>query len=161
MQLPLSAAAIATVKATVPALRQHGLAITTKMYATLFGDPAIKVLFDGAVGAEARQPRTLAAAVLAYAENIDNLPALAGAVESIAARHVERKVEPQHYEAVGDALLGAISEVLARPQRRTSLKPGATPTGAWRSSCSSARPSFAPSAGSPPPSCPARRRGRT
>ena len=113
MQLPLSAAAIATVKATVPALRQHGLAITTKMYAKLFENPEIKALFGGAeMGAEARQPRALAAAVLAYAENIDNLPALAGAVESIAARHVERKVEPQHYEAVGDALLSAICDVL-------------------------------------------------
>jgi nitric oxide dioxygenase len=113
MQITLSADAIATVKATVPALRQHGLAITTAMYARLFEDPEIKALFGGAeMGGQARQPRALAAAVLAYAENIDNLPALAGAVEMVAARHVERRVEPRHYDAVADALLGAICDVL-------------------------------------------------
>ena len=111
MQTDLSAAAIATVKATVPALRIHGLAITTAMYERLFEDGEIKALFP--VGPEpGRMPRALAAAVVAYAENIDNLPALSGAVEAIAARHVERRVAPQHYEAVGDALLGAISGVL-------------------------------------------------
>jgi nitric oxide dioxygenase len=113
MQTTLSAAAAATVKATVPALRVHGLAITTRMYARLFEDPGIKALFGGAeMGAEARQPRALAAAVLAYAENIDNLAALGGAVEAIAARHVERRIQPQHYEAVAGALLGAIRDVL-------------------------------------------------
>jgi nitric oxide dioxygenase len=113
MQPTLSAAAIATVKATVPALRAHGLAITTRMYARLFEDPEIKALFGGAaMDAQARQPRALAAAVLAYAENIDNLAMLSGAVASIAARHVEKQIQPHHYEAVGDALLGAICDVL-------------------------------------------------
>jgi nitric oxide dioxygenase len=111
MQTDLSAAAIATVKATVPALRIHGLAITTAMYAKLFDDAEIKALFP-ARPEPGRMPRALAAAVVAYAENIDNLPALSGAVEAIAARHVERRIEPRHYEAVGDALLGAICEVL-------------------------------------------------
>jgi nitric oxide dioxygenase len=111
MQNDLSAAAIATVKATVPALRTHGLAITTAMYARLFQDAEIKALFPA--GPEpGRMPRALAAAVLAYAENIDNLPALSGAVEAIAARHVERRIEPAHYEVVAEALLGAMVEVL-------------------------------------------------
>ena len=44
MNNDLSAAAIATVKATVPALRIHGLAITTRMYERLFEDAAIKAL---------------------------------------------------------------------------------------------------------------------
>ena len=112
MQPTLSADAIATVRATVPALRAHGLAITTAMYARLFEDPEIRALFSGAADFAARQPRALAAAVLAYAENIDNLPALEGAIGMIAARHVERGIEPRHYGAVGEALLGAIGDVL-------------------------------------------------
>lgn len=120
MQTPLSATMVASVKATVPALRRDGLAITTRMYARLFQDPEIKALFGGgSLTAEARQPQALAAAVLAYAENIDNLAALAGAVDFIAARHVDRAIEPRHYEAVADALIGAIADVLgeaATPQ---------------------------------------------
>jgi nitric oxide dioxygenase len=109
----LSAAAIATVKATVPALRIHGLAITTRMYERLFEDPAIKALFNqDHHGPGGRQPKALAMAVVAYAENIDNLPALAGAVEAIAGKHVRSHIHPEHYEAVAVALLGAISDVL-------------------------------------------------
>lgn len=116
----LSAAAIATVKATVPALRIHGLAITTRMYDRLFEDAAIKALFNqDHHGPGGRQPKALAMAVVAYAENIDNLGALAGAVETIAARHVASRIRPEHYEVVAGALLGAIGDVLgeaATPQ---------------------------------------------
>ena len=116
----LSAAAIATVKATVPALRIHGLAITTRMYDRLFEDLAIKALFNqDHQGPGGRQPKALAMAVVAYAENIDNLGALSGAVEAIAARHVKSHIRPEHYDAVATALLGAICDVLgeaATPQ---------------------------------------------
>jgi len=120
MSNDLSAAAIATVKATVPALRVHGLAITTRMYDRLFEDPAIKALFNQEHhGPGGKQPKALAMAVVAYAENIDNLGALSGAVEKIAERHVESHIQPEHYVVVASALLGAISDVLgeaATPQ---------------------------------------------
>jgi hypothetical protein len=48
MAEPLSADVIAIVKSTAPALQQHGVAITTRMYERLFVDPAIKQLFDQA-----------------------------------------------------------------------------------------------------------------
>jgi nitric oxide dioxygenase len=112
MTKPLSPATIAIVKATAPALQQHGVAITTRMYERLFVDPAIKALFDEAAQRSGEQPKRLAAAILAFAKNVDNLPALASAIERMAERHVESKVLPEHYPAVANALLPAIRDVL-------------------------------------------------
>jgi nitric oxide dioxygenase len=112
MTKPLSAATIAVVKATAPALQQHGVAITTRMYERLFVDPAIKALFDEAAQKSGEQPKRLAAAIVAFAKNVDNLPALSSAVERMAERHVESKVLPEHYPAVANALLPAIRDVL-------------------------------------------------
>ncbi len=108
----LSAETIAIVKATAPALQQHGVAITTRMYERLFVDPAIKALFDQAAQESGEQPKRLAAAILAYAKNVDNLGALSQAVERMATRHVETGVKPEHYPAVAAALLPAIKDVL-------------------------------------------------
>lgn len=112
MTKPLSSATIAIVKATAPALQQHGLAITTRMYERLFVDPAIKALFDEAAQRSGEQPKRLAGAILAFAKNVDNLPALASAIERMAERHVESNVLPEHYPAVANALLPAIRDVL-------------------------------------------------
>ncbi len=113
MKTPLSPAVMATVKATVPALRVHGVAITTRMYERLFEDAEIRALFNqDHHGPNGAQPKTLAMAVVAYAENIEDLTPLAGAVQTIAARHVRSRVRPQHYAPVATALLGAIADVL-------------------------------------------------
>lgn len=108
----LSPETIAIVKSTAPALQQHGVAITTRMYERLFADPDIKELFDQAAQESGEQPKRLAAAILAYAKNIDNLGALNAAVERMVARHVETGVRPEHYPAVAKALLPAIKDVL-------------------------------------------------
>lgn len=112
MTQSLSPQTIAIVKATAPVLVQHGVAITTRMYERLFVDPAIKALFDEAAQASGEQPKRLAAAIVAFAQNVDNLPALAGAVERMASRHVETRVKPEHYPKVAEALLPAIRDVL-------------------------------------------------
>jgi hemoglobin-like flavoprotein len=108
----LSPQAVAIVKATAPVLVQHGVAITTRMYERLFVDPQIKAMFDQAAQTSGEQPRRLAAAIVAFAQNVDNLPALAGAVERMAARHVATQVRPEHYPVVAQALLAAIRDVL-------------------------------------------------
>lgn len=112
MPQPLAPETIAIIKATAPALQQHGLAITTRMYARLFEDPAMKALFDQAAQTSGEQPKRLAGAILAFARNVDNLGALSGAVEAIAARHVATRIKPEHYPAVAAALLPAIKDVL-------------------------------------------------
>ena len=112
MPQPLSPETIAIIKSTAPALRQHGLAITTRMYERLFVDPEIKAMFDEAAQASGEQPKRLAGAILAFAENVDRLEALTPAIERMAARHVAVEVKPEHYPAVADALLPAIKDVL-------------------------------------------------
>jgi nitric oxide dioxygenase len=113
MTASLSPTTIALVKATVPALAQHGSAITTAMYARLFETDHIRALFNQAnQGESGAQVHALAAAILAYAQNIDNLGALAPAVERIAYKHVGYHILPEHYPYVGTALLAAIKEVL-------------------------------------------------
>src|SRR5688572_21513688 len=112
MTRELSPETIRIVKATAPALVQHGVAITTRMYERLFVDPEIKALFDQAAQVSGEQPKRLAAAIVAFAQNVDNLPALATAVERMAARHVATHVKPSHYPAVAEALLPAIRDVL-------------------------------------------------
>jgi nitric oxide dioxygenase len=101
------------VRATVPALAAHGTTITAAMYKRLFQDPEVRDLFNQAnQGEDGRQTKALAHAILAYAQNIDNLPALGPAVERIAQKHVGLHIQPRHYPHVATALLGAIKEVL-------------------------------------------------
>lgn len=112
MSKPLSPETIALLKSTAAPLQQHGVAITTRMYERLFVDPQIKALFDEAAQKSGEQPRRLAAAIVAVAKNADNLGALGGAIERIAARHVAAHIQPEHYPAVASALLLAIKDVL-------------------------------------------------
>ena len=100
MSTSLSDTTIHLVKATVPALQEHGLAITKRMYERMFRNEEIRDLFNQSHhGETGSQPKALATAVLAYAQNIDNLGALAPAVERIAQKHV-------------GIMLGAIKDVL-------------------------------------------------
>lgn len=113
MTQSLSERTIALVKATVPALEAHGLDIVREMYARMFENPEIRDLFNQShQGADGAQPRALTGAILAYAANIDNLGALAAAVERIAQKHVGLQILPEHYPHVANALLGAIKAVL-------------------------------------------------
>jgi len=112
MPRELSPETISIIKATAPVLVQHGVAITTRMYERLFVDAEIKALFDQAAQVSGEQPRRLAAAIVAFAQNADNLPALASAVERMARRHVETHVRAEHYPSVANALLPAIRDVL-------------------------------------------------
>lgn len=112
-QPPLSERTITLVKATVPALEAHGLDIVREMYARMFQNPEIRALFNQSHHGDAgSQPRALTDAILAYAANIDNLGALAPAVERIANKHVGLQILPEHYPHVAEALLGAIKAVL-------------------------------------------------
>lgn len=113
MSRRLSEETIKTVKATVPALEAHGLEIVRAMYGRLFQTAEIRDLFNQSHhGHDEAQPRALTAAIIGYASNIEKLEALAPAVERIAQKHVGLQILPEHYPYVGDALLGAIKDVL-------------------------------------------------
>lgn len=109
----LSGQTIEIVKATVPALESHGLAITDRMYERLFRTPEIRELFNQSHhGETGSQSRALAAAIVAYARNIENLGVLASRVNHITQKHIGLQIRPEHYPFVADALLGAIKDVL-------------------------------------------------
>ncbi|MBH3439773.1 globin domain-containing protein [Pseudomonas luteola] len=112
MSQPLSPETIAIIKSTAPVIQEHGVAITTRMYERLFVDLDIKALFDEAAHKSGEQPRRLAAAILAFAKNVDHLEAIQGAMDKICARHVATHVKAEHYPAVANALLPAIKDVL-------------------------------------------------
>lgn len=113
MSTSLSEMTVHLVKATVPALQEHGIAITQRMYERMFQNEEIRDLFNQSHhGETGSQPKALATAILAYAQNIDNLGALAPAVERIAQKHVGLNILPEHYPHVAEALLGAIKDVL-------------------------------------------------
>lgn len=104
---------IAIVKATVPVIKESGQAITEHFYSLLFAEnPELQHVFNMANQANGRQQSTLAVAILSYAANIDNLSALGGAVDNIAAKHFSLDIAPEQYDIVGRNLLRAIREVL-------------------------------------------------
>jgi len=109
----LSAAAKPYIDASVPVLRQHGLAITTLFYKNMFeSHPELKNLFNMGNQANGSQQQSLAAAVFAYAANIENSAALAPVVERIVHKHVSVGIKAEHYPIVGSNLIGAIKGVL-------------------------------------------------
>ena len=111
---------IATVKATAPVLAEHGYTIISRFYQGMFeAHPELKNVFNMRHQERGEQQRALAHAVLAYAQNIDNLGVLLPAVARIAHKHASLNVLPEQYPVVGEHLLGAIKSVLgdaATPQ---------------------------------------------
>ena len=101
------------IKSTVPVLKEHGVEITTTFYKRMFeNNPEVKAMFNMAKQESGEQPKALAMAVLAAAQNIDNLEAIKPVVNRIGVIHCNAKVQPEHYPIVGKHLLGAIKEVL-------------------------------------------------
>lgn len=113
MARELSETTKAVVRATVPALAAHGTEITGAMYTLLFQDEEVRNLFNQSnQGEGGRQTKALSNAILAYAQNIDNLAVLLPAVERIVQKHVGLQIQPHHYPYVANALLAAIKQVL-------------------------------------------------
>jgi nitric oxide dioxygenase len=109
----ISAASRPYIDASVPVLREHGLAITKTFYRNMFSaHPELTNLFNMGNQANGVQQQSLASAVFAYAANIDNAGALGPVVNRIVHKHVSVGIRADHYPIVGYHLLGAIKEVL-------------------------------------------------
>ncbi len=101
------------IKATVPILRAHGVDLTTHFYSRMFQhNPELKNVFNMGNQGSGKQQLSLAMAVLAYAENIEDPSVLVAAVTKIGHKHVSLDIRPEHYAIVGKHLLASISEVL-------------------------------------------------
>lgn len=104
----------AIIQQTVPVLELHGEAITRTFYRNLFAaHPELYNIFNPANQHNGGQQRSLAAAILAYAQHIQNPGVLVSMLGRIENKHVSLEVRPEHYPIVGKHLLGAISETLA------------------------------------------------
>ncbi|RJG05038.1 NO-inducible flavohemoprotein [Noviherbaspirillum cavernae] len=109
----VSATARPYIDASVPVLREHGLAITRTFYRNMFAaHPELTNLFNMGNQASGVQQQSLASAVFAYAANIDNAAALGPVVSRIVHKHASVGIKAEHYPIVGRHLLGAIQEVL-------------------------------------------------
>ena len=101
------------VKATVPVLREHGVVLTTHFYNRMFKhNPELKNVFNMGNQGSGKQQLSLALAVLAYAEHIEDPSVLLSAVTKIGNKHTSLDIRPEHYSIVGKHLLASISEVL-------------------------------------------------
>ena len=104
---------ISIVKSTAPILEEHGEALTRHFYKRMFEkNPEVAPFFNRANQTQGTQQKALAAAICAYAANIDNLEVLGGAVELIAQKHASLQIKPEQYPIVGENLLASIREVL-------------------------------------------------
>ncbi|ATP08013.1 nitric oxide dioxygenase [Aeromonas salmonicida] len=108
----LDQATIAVIKSTIPLLESAGPALTQHFYQRMFShNPELKDIFNLAHQRSGGQPLALFNAVAAYAKNIDNLGALAGAVERIAHKHTGFMIQPEQYHIVGSHLLATLKEL--------------------------------------------------
>lgn len=102
------------VKATVPVLKENGVALTDYFYKRMLkNNPELKETFNMGHQRSGAQARALAGAVLAYAENIDDPSVLMPVVELICHKHVSLNIQAPDYDIVGENLLHSISEVLS------------------------------------------------
>ena len=93
------------IKSTVPALKTHGLEITTTFYKNMVANnPEVKPLFNMDKQASGEQPKALAMTILAAAQNIDNLPAILPVVKKIGEVHCNKEIQAEHYPIVGKNL---------------------------------------------------------
>lgn len=109
----ISAASRPYIDASVPVLREHGLAITSLFYANMLGaHPELTRIFNMGNQARGAQQQSLASAVFAYAANIGTPAALGPVVNRIVHKHVSVGIRAEHYPIVGKHLLEAIAATL-------------------------------------------------
>ena len=87
--------------------------ITAAFYPKMLSNnPEVLKYFNKTNQRSGRQPTALAAAVVAYAQNIDNLGALTDAVTLMAHKHCALGIQAEDYGVVHKNLMEAVAEVL-------------------------------------------------
>jgi len=101
------------IKATAPALKEHGKTVTALFYKNVQeAHPELRNYFNQTCQENGAQPAALAQTLLCAAEHIDKLETLMPQVEQIANKHRALLVKPEHYPIVGKFLLEALAQVL-------------------------------------------------
>lgn len=108
----LSETEIQTIRETVPLLKEKGQDITAIFYKRLFEEhPELKNVFNQTNQNKGLQSSALAMAVLAAAENIQDLSPIVPAIMPVVYKHCALQVKPEQYAVVGENLIWAIEEV--------------------------------------------------
>ncbi|EVT82377.1 globin domain-containing protein, partial [Vibrio parahaemolyticus] len=108
----LSNQTIEIVKATAPLIAETGPKLTAHFYDRMFThNPELKDIFNMSNQRNGDQREALFNAICAYAANIENLPALLGAVEKIAHKHTSFLITKDQYQIVGKHLIATIDEL--------------------------------------------------
>ena len=110
----LSTGSADVVRATLPAVREHGTAISAAFYESMFSaHPELLNLFNRGNQANGEQRRALAGSVVAYAEHLlGDRPGMGPVLGRIAHKHASLGIRPEQYTVVGKHLIGAVVEVL-------------------------------------------------
>ena len=118
----LSQKTIDTVKSTAPLIAEQGPSIISDFYERLFvGNPELLNIFNRANQRKGTQAEALFNAVVAYANNIDNIAPLVPVVTQIAHKHASLNIQPEHYGIVGKHLLETIQSAFDLPQEHDIL----------------------------------------
>ena len=108
---------IEIIKATAPAVKEHGHEITQRMYEIAFkARPDLRRFFANtwmkSPEEGRKQAQKLAGAVYTYASHIDELEKMAGPVKHITEVHARSMIIPEMYPIIGECLLAAMKDVL-------------------------------------------------
>ena len=142
MATALSDKTIDLVKATVPALETHGLAITRRMYERMFQNSDIRDLFNQSHhGETGSQLKALDGGRPRVRPQHRQPPRARLAGRADRPKACRLNILPEHYHAVAEALLGAIKDVLGV----THYSAGLTDDPDWEPGCI-----VAPSTSMPP-----------
>lgn len=113
VQNVLSPQQVQIIKSTIPALQEHGVAITTLFYERLLrSHPEMNQIFNTAHQATGAQSAALAHAVWAYATNVEHPEVLLTAISRIGHKHASLGITADLYPVVGEGLLSAIKDIM-------------------------------------------------
>ena len=98
------------VQSTESVLQEQGEKTITRVFYRHLREehPELASMFNARDQSDGSQARRLAAAVLAYASNIDRLHVLESTITSIGRKHVSLNIRPEQHSIVDKHLLGAL-----------------------------------------------------
>ncbi|KAH7098816.1 globin-like protein [Auriculariales sp. MPI-PUGE-AT-0066] len=112
-QASITPAQAKTLKESVPVIAADGVAIANLMYGRLLGQhPELNGIFNVVHQHTGKQPKALAMALYAFANNIDDLGKLSPALELICQKHASLYLRPEYYDIVGEYLIDSMQTIL-------------------------------------------------
>ena len=106
------------IKSTIPLLEEHGMTLVERMYEyLLINYPEYESFFNKAHlgGGDGKQITALTSFLLFYAKNFDTPSVLLPALEKANQIHVAKRILPEYYPPVGEAIQYALQEQFDLP----------------------------------------------